>query len=159
MSETKRTKETGALLDSPVLHNLAEGKSNRLVVDFEAALRGDPRRDVELLDGDQIIIPRKADSAYVVGEVASPFATFRVQEGDSVKDLVKLAGGFTRNADRGQVRLLKADGRIIDTLVLRQTVEPGDAVLVPQRFRLNTSWQDNLQALTPLALILNSIRR
>ena len=159
LSETKRTKETGALLDSPVLHNLAEGKSNRLVVDFEAALRGDPRRDVELLDGDQIIIPRKADSAYVVGEVASPFATFRVQEGDSVKDLVKLAGGFTRNADRGQVRLLKADGRIIDTLVLRQTVEPGDAVLVPQRFRLNTSWQDNLQALTPLALILNAIRR
>ena len=159
LSETKRTKETGALLASPVLHDLAEGKSNRLVVDFQAAMQGDPRRDVELLDGDQIIIPRKAGSAYVVGEVASPFATFRVREGDSVKDLVKLAGGFTRNADRGQVRLLKADGRIIDTRVLRQTVEPGDAVLVPQRFRLSSSWLDNLQALTPLALILNAIRR
>ena len=28
-----------------------------------------------------------------------------------------------------------------------------------QRFRLSTSWQDNLQALTPLALILNAINR
>jgi protein involved in polysaccharide export with SLBB domain len=159
LSETKRTKDTGNLLASPVLHDLAEGKTTRLVVDFEAALGGDPRRDVELLDGDQIIIPRMADSAYVVGEVASPFATFRVRPGDSVKDLVKLAGGFTRNADQGEVRLLKADGRIIDGRVLGQAIEPGDAVLVPQRFRLSTSWQDNLQVLTPLALILNAINR
>lgn len=159
LSETKRAKDSGALLSSPVLHSLAEGKSSRLVVDFDAALKGDPKRDVELLDGDQIIIPRQAESAYVVGEVASPFSTFRVGRGDKVKDLVKLAGGFTRNADRGQVRLLKADGRILDSGVMRQTIEPGDAVLVPQRFRLNTSWQDNLQALTPLALILNAINR
>jgi hypothetical protein len=36
-------------------------------------------------------------------------------------------------------------------------VEPGDTVLVPQRFRRDTNWQENLQALTPLALILNAL--
>ncbi|MFN7958102.1 MAG: SLBB domain-containing protein [Holophagaceae bacterium] len=159
LSETKRTKETGLLLASPVLHGLASGAINRLVVDFEAALKGDERRDVVLLDGDQIIIPRQAESAYVVGEVASPFATFRVKGGDKVSDVLKMAGGFTRNADQSQVRLLKADGRILDSWVESREVEPGDAILVPQRFRVNTTWQDNLQALTPLALIWNAIRR
>jgi len=37
-------------------------------------------------------------------------------------------------------------------------VEPGDAVLVPQRVRRDTTWQENLQAITPLALILNAIK-
>ncbi len=159
LSETKRTKETGLLLASPVMHSLTSGSINRLVVDFEAALQGDERRDVVLLDGDQIILPRKAESAYVVGEVASPYATFRVKPGDKVSDVLKLAGGFTRNADQSQVRLLKADGRILDAWVESQVVEPGDAVLVPQRFRVNTTWQDNVQALTPLALIWNAIQR
>jgi protein involved in polysaccharide export with SLBB domain len=159
LSETKRSKDNGSLLTSPVLHGLLEGTTSRLVVDFLAALAGDPARDVELLDGDQIILPRQVQSAYVVGEVASPFATFRVWPGNSVKDLMRLAGGFTRNADQGEVRLLKADGRILDSRVLGQPIEPGDAVLVPQKFKLATSWQENLQALTPLALILNAIRR
>jgi len=159
LSETKRTKETGLLLASPVMHGLASGTINRLVVDFEAALKGDERRDVVLLDGDQIIIPRQAESAYVVGEVASPFATFRVKGRDKVSDVLKMAGGYTRNADQSQVRLLKADGRILDTWVESREVEPGDAILVPQRFRVNTTWQDNLQALTPLALLWNAIQR
>jgi protein involved in polysaccharide export with SLBB domain len=159
LSETKRAKDTGELLASPVLHGLANGSTTRMVVDFQAALKGDARRDVEMLDGDLVVIPRQADSAYVVGEVASPFATFRVQRGDAVKDLIRLAGGFTRNADQGEVRLLKADGRILDRGTLYEAVEPGDAVLVPQRFRVNSTWQDTLSSLTPMALVLNAIAR
>lgn len=159
LSETKRLKDTGKLVNDPVLHNLLNGSLNRLVVDFQSALTGDARQDVELLDGDRVIIPRQADSAYVVGEVASPFATYRVKAGDSVRFLVNLAGGFTRNADRSRVRLLKADGRILDHSIMGKTVEPGDAVLVPQRFRTISTWQQDLQALTPLALLINAIWR
>ena len=158
LSETTRGK-TGTVQTPPLLHGLAAGDLNRMVVDFPAALAGDSRRDVELLDGDQIVIPRKTDSAYVVGEVASPFANFRVSPGDRVKDIVRLAGGFTRNADTGNLRLLKADGRILDGRVQGLPIEPGDAILAPQRIRIETTWQENLQALTPLALILNAIRR
>jgi protein involved in polysaccharide export with SLBB domain len=159
LSETKRDKTTSALLASPVMHGLLAGTTNRMVVDVEAALNGDARRDVVLLDGDQIIIPRQAESVYVVGEVASPFATFRVQPGDKVGDVLKLAGGYTRNADQAQVRLLKADGRIVDSWVESKPIEPGDAILVPQRFRVNTTWQDNLQALTPLAIVYSAVTR
>ena len=159
LNETKRHKESGALLANPVLHGLLAGSLNRMVVDFPAVLKGDARQDVALQDGDQIFIPRQADSVYVVGEVASPFASFHVQRGDRVRDVLKLAGGYTRNADQSQVRLLKAGGKIIDARVEGAGIEPGDALLVPQRFRKDVTWQDTLLALTPLALLYNAIRR
>ncbi|WP_257305574.1 SLBB domain-containing protein [Geothrix campi] len=158
LSETKRQPLTGQLLRNPILHGLFAGDLNRLVVDFDQALKGNATYDVDLQDGDEILIPRRVDAAYVVGETASPFASFKVVQGQKVSDLLRLAGGLTRNADSGAIRLLKADGRIIDSWVEGKPVEPGDTVLVPQRFRRDTSWQENLQALTPLALILNAIK-
>ncbi|WP_243303404.1 SLBB domain-containing protein [Geothrix oryzisoli] len=158
LNETKRQPLTGQLLRNPIMHGLVAGDLNRLVVDFDQALKGNETYDVELQDGDEILIPRRVDAAYVVGETASPFASFKVVPGEKVSDLLRLAGGTTRNADTSNIRLLKADGRILDSWVEGKLVEPGDTVLVPQRFRRDTSWQENLQALTPLALILNAIK-
>jgi protein involved in polysaccharide export with SLBB domain len=158
LNETKRQPLTGKLLQNPVLHGLLAGNLNRMVVDFPAALKGDAQADVELEDGDQVVIPRATDAAYVVGETASPFATYRVAQGMKVSDMLKLAGGITRNADRWNIRLLKADGRIIDSWVMSKQVGPGDTVLVPQRFRRDSSWQENLAALTPIAVMLNVLK-
>ena len=159
LNETRRGKDSGALEPNPLLHGLLAGDLNRLVVDFPAALAGDARQDVTLLDGDRVHIPRRTDSVYVVGEVASPFSAFHVQPGDQVKDVLKLAGGYTRNADVAQVRLLKASGRIVDAAVARAAIDPGDALLVPQRIRKDVPWQDSLLAMTPLAILYNALRR
>jgi protein involved in polysaccharide export with SLBB domain len=159
LNETRRGKESGALETSPLLHGLVLGEMNRLVVDFRAVLEGDRRQDVALQDGDQVFIPRRTETAYVVGEVASSFSAFHVRPGDRVRDVLKLAGGYTRNADVAQVRLLKADGRVLDSRVGGRGMEPGDALLVPQRIRKDIPWQDTLLAMTPLALIYNAIRR
>ncbi len=158
LNETKRQALSGQLLKSPLLHGLLAGSLNRMVVDFRGVINADANADVELQDGDEVIIPRATEAAYVVGETASPFATYKVRKGMKVTDLLKLAGGTTRNADTSNIRLLKADGRILDSWVEGKAVEPGDTVLVPQRFRRDSSWQENLQALTPLALILNAIK-
>ena len=158
LNETKRNPLNGQLLASPLLHGLTAGELNRLVVDFRGALKGDKKADVELLDGDTIIIPKKMDVAYVVGEAASPFAAYKVEKGLTARDLLKLAGGPTRNADTWNIRLLKADGRIVDSWVMRKGIEPGDTLLVPQRIRRDTTWQENLQALTPIAILLNTLK-
>lgn len=158
LNETRRQAATGQLLRGPLMHGLMTGALNRMVVNFDAALQGDPKTDVELEDGDEIIIPRATDAAYVVGETASPFATYKVVKGMRVSDLLKLAGGPTRNADSSNIRLLKADGRILDSWVEGKAVEPGDTVLVPQRFRRDSSWQENLQALTPIAILLSTLK-
>ena len=157
LSETRRQPTTGLLQKNPLMHGLLTGSLNRMVVDFNGALKGDAQADVELQDGDQIIIPRATGSAYVVGETASPFATYKVRNGMKVSDLLKLAGGPTRNADTWNIRLLKADGHIVDSWVNSKVVEPGDTLLVPQRFARDTSWQENLVALTPVAMVLASL--
>ncbi len=158
LNETKRQPTTGQLLKNPLLHGLQTGSLNRLVVDIPAILAGNPDADVALQDGDEIIFPRQTDSAYVVGEAASPFAVYKVRPGMTVKQLLAQAGGPTRNADTWNIRLLKADGRIVDSWVNGRKVEPGDTVLVPQRVRRDTTWQENLQALTPIALIVNAVK-
>ena len=158
LSETKRQPTTGLLQKNPLLHKLETGSLNRLVVNLPAVLAGDREVDVELQDGDEIIIPRKTDAAYVVGETASPFAVYKVKNGMTVKEILVLAGGTTRNADTWNICLLKADGRIQDSWVSWRKVEPGDTVLVPQRIRRDTTWQENLTALTPLAILINTLR-
>lgn len=158
LNETKRQPTTGNLLKTPILHGLGTGSLDRLVVNVPAILAGDTKLDVDLQDGDEIIIPRRTETAYVIGETASPFMAYHVTPGFKVRDMVKVAGGLTRNADDSNIRLLKADGRILDRAILGADVEPGDAVLVPQRVRRDTTWQENLQAITPLALILNAIK-
>jgi protein involved in polysaccharide export with SLBB domain len=158
LSETRRQPTTGQLLKSPIMHGLSTGVFNRLVVNFEAAVLGNRDADIELQDGDEILIPRRTDAAYVIGETASPFASYRIGPGTTVRSLLAKAGGTTRNADEASIRLVKANGQIIDSWVQSKTVEPGDAILVPQKFKRDTSWQENLQALTPIALMLNAIR-
>lgn len=157
-NETKRQLTTGQLLKTPILHGLLANSLNRMVVDFNSALNGDKGMDVELQDGDEIIIPRATEAAYVVGETASPFATYKIQAGMKVSDLLRMAGGTTRNADTSQIRLLKADGRILDSWVEGKAVEPGDTVLVPQRIRRDSNWQENLTALTPIAVMLSVLK-
>jgi protein involved in polysaccharide export with SLBB domain len=159
LSETMRLPGSGAIETNPLLHGLTAGSLNRLVMNLPGLLAGDPAAEVELQDRDEIIIPRRTDVAYVVGETASPFAAYKVNRGTEVKNLIDLAGGPTRNADTWHIRLLKADGRIIDGWwVGSRKVEPGDAILVPQRIRRDVSWQENLAALTPVAILINALR-
>jgi protein involved in polysaccharide export with SLBB domain len=158
LNETKRQPTTGQLLKNPLLHGLLTGSLNRMVVDFGSIVTGKAAADVELQDGDEIIIPRATETAYVVGETASPFATYNVGKGMKVSDLLRLAGGTTRNADTSNIRLLKADGRILDSWVEGKAVEPGDTVLVPQRFRRDSHWTENLAALTPIAIMLSVLK-
>ena len=148
-----------ALFKLPVLHGLDLTRLNRVVVDMVAAVAGKAGADIELLDGDEILIPRRTDTAMVIGETATPFAIYKVATGMTVKDLLRTAGGTTRNADTWNLRLLKADGRIMDRWVERQAVEPGDVVLVPQVVRRVGSWQEDLTAMTPLAILINAFRR
>nr|WP_320133696.1 SLBB domain-containing protein [uncultured Holophaga sp.] len=147
------------LFRTPVLHGLNSDPLNRLVVNFEKALQKDPTQNVEMLDGDMVVIPRQTDAAMVLGEAATPFAYYKVTPGMSAGDLLQLAGGTTRNADTWNIRLLKADGRIQDSWVSWRKVEPGDALLIPQKIRRDVTWQENLTALTPLAILINAIRR
>ena len=149
--------QKAVLFRPPILHGVGTTNLNRMVVDFEGALKGDKDSDTEVIDGDEIIIPRKTDVAYVVGESSSPFGAYKLKPGMKVSDLLKLAGGTTRNADTWNLRLVKANGQIVDSWVEGRKIEPGDTLVVPQRIRRESNWQENLTALTSVGLILNAL--
>jgi len=92
--------------------------------------RGDTRADVALLDGDRIVVPRRAITVMVQGEVMLP-GHVPFEEGKSVAEYVLKAGGYTSRADRRRTRVtLAATGRAVgadDVPVLHA----GDTVWVP----------------------------
>ena len=166
LSEVKRDPTTGVLQSNPVRFGVSNIANKRLVVDFEKALQGDRQADITVEDGDEIVIPEFTTAAYVIGEVASPFTVYQLGDrSDRIRviDAIKKAGMYTRNADTSNIRLLKANGQIIDNITpfglwTHWTyMGPGDTVIIPPRYAINSSWQQDLTALTNLALIYKVI--
>jgi len=83
--------------------------------------------DIGLENDDTIFIPRRNPSVLVTGEVRLPRA-FLWQSGDDARDYIKQAGGYSNNANRGGVLLVKQDGRVIEAV--GNAIEPGDELLI-----------------------------
>lgn len=83
--------------------------------------------DIVLENDDTIFIPRRNPSVLVSGEVRLPRA-FLWEKGNSVNDYISRAGGFSNNANRMNILLVKQDGRVIDAS--DGPVESGDELLV-----------------------------
>ncbi|MCG5514234.1 polysaccharide biosynthesis/export family protein [Ectothiorhodospira shaposhnikovii] len=83
--------------------------------------------DIRLQDGDIITIPERSDSLLISGEVLIPQAMVYVP-GQSLRDYIDRAGGFSQHADRKHILVVRQNGevRAADQVVLR----PGDEILV-----------------------------
>lgn len=105
--------------------------------------------DIILQNDDTIYIPRKSPSVLITGEVRLPRA-FLWQAGNSAQDYISQAGGFSNNANRQSVLLVKQDGRVIDTQ--NAAIESGDELLI-----LPKAPTKNLQLATSITDILYKI--
>ena len=116
---------------------------------YDYLLHGDASHDVRLENGDVIFVPPHGPRARVVGAVLRP-ATYELKPGETISDVIAMAGGFSANADPGRVQIerilpaaertgLGSARRVID--VARQTfsanavfeappIEDGDIVRV-----------------------------
>jgi polysaccharide export outer membrane protein len=82
------------------------GEPQPLAVDLDALLRaGDARYNVIVEAGDALFVP-EADTVYVAGEVTRPGA-LRLRRGATVATAVTEAGGVTRRAAGGDLRILR----------------------------------------------------
>jgi protein involved in polysaccharide export with SLBB domain len=93
---------------------------------------GDARGDVPLLNGDRIVVPRRALTVMVQGAVKLP-GHVPYREAWSHRDYIRAAGGYAAGAQKDRIRVtLAATGRPVgasDT----GTLHPGDIVWVPIR--------------------------
>jgi len=98
-------------------------------LDAPEKLKGTPD-DLELEDGDALMIPQQPKSVTVLGAVRNATAVLH-KEGENVEYYLNRVGGATREADARQVYILKPDGSAVASFVKMRQVEPGDAIVVP----------------------------
>jgi protein involved in polysaccharide export with SLBB domain len=75
---------------------------------YDLLMRGDSSGDVKLLPGDVVFIPPVGSTVSVAGEVQRP-AIYELKGGNSVSDLLQMAGGLTTQADHSHAALERVD--------------------------------------------------
>jgi protein involved in polysaccharide export with SLBB domain len=97
--------------------------------------------NIPLRDGDEILIPKKANYVMVGGEVFNPTAV-GYRSGKSAKWYLSQAGGLTQIADKNAVFVVRADGSVLSAKnnsrlwsgdPLGAVLRPGDSIVVPEK--------------------------
>jgi len=88
--------------------------------------------DVLLVDGDTLTVPEPPDSVLVIGAVRNS-TSVQHKEGAGVDYYINRVGGYSKEADKGEAHLVKADGSAIASFTKIRAVEPGDTVIVPPK--------------------------
>ncbi len=108
--------------------------------------------DIELEDGDSLTVPETPGVVHVVGEVFNETSLLYEEDG-TVSHYLRKVGGMTKEADKKQVSVIKADGSVISKQQSRgklvfwdkefnqwffggfmsMELEPGDTIVVPRK--------------------------
>jgi protein involved in polysaccharide export with SLBB domain len=109
--------------------------------------------DIELEDQDTLVIPTVPGVVHVVGEVFNP-TSLQYEKGRTVSYYLRRVGGMTKEAEKNQVSVVKADGSVVSSqqanrgkLVfwdseqkswffsgfMSMEMEPGDTIIVPRK--------------------------
>ncbi|WP_226662982.1 polysaccharide biosynthesis/export family protein [Microbulbifer aggregans] len=91
--------------------------------------------DMLLEDGDELLVPLRASTVSIVGEVVFP-TSLVFSERNTLEDYIELAGGFSNNANTDELVVLHLDGtisRIKESKFdnrLKGVLRPGDEIMV-----------------------------
>jgi len=129
--------------------------SGRLVIHISPDINrwANTSADVELRAGDTILIPKRPTFVLVTGQVYNGSA-ISLSPGKTASWYLAQAGGPTNLADKGNIFVIRADGSVIGRgnsgsglwrgSVLNARLEPGDTVVVPEKFIGTSAWKNLL---------------
>jgi protein involved in polysaccharide export with SLBB domain len=126
--------------------------------------------DIEIEDGDSLVIPEKNSSVGVAGAVMSQGA-YVYREKAGYQDYINMSGGYTRYADTANVYVLKVDGSARkayssfigwnnkkdrhELAAFSETdgeyIEPGDVIAVPENFE-RIAWLREFRDITQILM-------
>jgi polysaccharide biosynthesis/export protein len=125
--------------------------------------------DIELEDGDRLLIPARSSVVNVMGSVMS-LGSYVFQERYSYRDYISLSGGYTRFADTDNTYVLKVDGsarRLSSGLFSWNdpgarwevggfseripAIEPGDTIIVPEKLD-RIAWMRDVKDITQILM-------
>ena len=139
---------------TPALGRLVIGLNPEEESRYQASLQ------LELRNGDELVVPKRSNEVVVMGEVSRP-ASLLYQTGLSVEDYLQQSGGVTKRADADAIYIVRGDGSIInyETSLFGSgsdlNLRPGDAVIVPmdvERVSPIVTWTAVTKILSNLAI-------
>lgn len=92
--------QAGGVTDIGSLRNIQVRRGGKIVTIFDVydlLMRGDPSGDIRLQSGDVLFVPTIDSVVEIRGEVRRPMA-YELVGGETVADLINMAGGFTKAA-------------------------------------------------------------
>lgn len=159
--------ETGRSLLAQLRDTEAVG---RLVIDLERIVRGGAQdqtnSDVELRNGDRLLVPMRSQSVTVIGE-SQQNTSHLYKPGLDRDDYINLSGGLTRHADKRLIYVVRANGAVVAGNRSRwfgrssgSEIQPGDTIVVPldtQPIRPLTLWASVTQILYQAAIAVAAV--
>jgi polysaccharide biosynthesis/export protein len=104
-------------------------------IDLRELENGAMSRNAQLRDGDTIFVPR-SEAIYVFGQVKNPGAFGVPRKNTTVLQALALAGGVTDRGATTRIRIIRMAGGVRQEIRVKldDAVQPGDTIIVPERF-------------------------
>ena len=117
--------------DSIALDQLALSTTYSVGIHLDDALaHPGSDEDIELQDGDRLVIPRFNHTVKISGDVLKP-NTVAIKEHKNYKYYIEQAGGYGRRARKGHTYIVYQNGTIAKAS--KGKIEPGCEVIVPTK--------------------------
>jgi len=117
--------------DSIALNKIAMSDTYTVGIHLDEALaHPGSTQDIELMDGDRLIIPRYNHTVRISGDVNAP-NTVAYDEGEGYKYYIKQAGGFGDRAKKRNTYIIYMNGTM--AMAKEGKIEPGCEVVVPSK--------------------------
>ncbi|ACN15650.1 GumA [Desulforapulum autotrophicum HRM2] len=113
-----------------------DNQEDSIIIDLERLIKeGDTSLNLPIRDGDSVYIA-KADIFYVSGEVKKP-DSYKLDSDMSVIKAITKAGGFSKIASKGKVRIIRLINnkkQVLENVNMDEPVMPDDVIVVPESF-------------------------
>jgi protein involved in polysaccharide export with SLBB domain len=151
-----------------VLNDLSDVEPmGRMVIDLESLLAGKKSADIQVKDGDLLVIPNVTPAVSIIGEVFVS-TTYLYDDSLDIMDYIELAGGAREYADESKIYIVRADGSVMVPESSfwfsndeRLMLEPGDTIVVPRDVTNYDNiglWQGLSQIIYQSAIALAAIK-
>ena len=140
-SATQLLFQVGGVSDIGSLRNIQINRSGKKIATldlYDLLLRGDASSDVRLQSGDVVFIPPYRKEIKLYGAVKRP-ARYELIEGETLSDLIAMAGGVSADAYLRKISLVRSDpelGRTVTELSLSEAspvLRDGDEIQVREQ--------------------------
>lgn len=104
---------SGGVSDIGSLRNVQVARGGKTIARldvYEYIMKGQIQDDIRLQDGDVVIVPTYDELVKITGKVKRPMF-YEMKNGESVATLLKYAGGFSSDAYKKSIRVLRKDGK------------------------------------------------